>query len=389
MQQRSLKNSPILKQLIETRTVDTLRLTNGITIEVRTASFRRLRGPTFIGCIADEAAFWMSDESANPDVEILNAVRPGLSTTGGPLIIASSPYAKRGVLWDAYRKHYGKDGDPLILVAQGASRDFNPSLPASVVDRALERDREANTAEYLAQFRNDIAQFVSYEIITACVGDFIEQAPRDGVTYFAFVDPSGGSADAFTLAISHAEGESDDERIIVDAIREVRPLFSPEAVVHEFSTLLKTYRIGLVRGDKYASEWPREQFRKRNIGYVCSEKTKSDLYRDLLPLLNSGRITLPKSDRLVSQLTGLERRTARSGKDSIDHAPNFFDDIANAVAGAAQASTVRLAVAMFGIYGTFIKQEEPPSRLREEMRAQIPKCLIDFTAEQNRRRPNQ
>ena len=44
---------------------------------------------------------------------------------------------------------------------------------------------------------------------------------------------------------------------------------------------------------------------------------------------------LPKSERLVNQLCGLERRTARSGKDSIDHGPGGHDDLANAVAGAA------------------------------------------------------
>ena len=34
------------------------------------------------------------------------------------------------------------------------------------------------------------------------------------------------------------------------------------------------------------------------------------------------------------QLCSLERRTARGGKDSIDHSPGMHDDIANAVAGA-------------------------------------------------------
>jgi hypothetical protein len=251
----------------------------------------------------------------------------------------------------------------------------------------LERDREANVAEYLAQFRNDVAAFVSYEVVQACIGDHHEMAPLTHRHYFAFVDPSGGSADSFTLAISHTEGDGDDERIIIDAIREVRPPFSPEAVCDEFAVLLRTYHINLVRGDRYAGEWPREQFKKRDIGYVCSEKPKSDLYRDLLPLLNSGKITLPKSDRLVSQLTGLERRTARSGKDSIDHAPNSHDDLANAVAGAAQASVYRPAQVRWGYYGTFINtEEEKPSRLREEMRAQIPKCLIDFNPERNRER---
>jgi hypothetical protein len=309
--------SPILSQLIANRTVDTLELSNGVNIEVRAASFRRLRGPTYIGCICDEASFWFPDElSANADVEIVNAVRPGLATTGGPLIIASSPYAKRGLVWDMHKRHYGPDGDPLLLVAQAASRDVNPSLPQSVVDRALERDRAAATAEYLAQFRSDIAGFCDYEVVRACVGDHVEMAPLSQHSYTAFCDPSGGSADSFTLAISHKDGE----RIVIDATREVRPPFSPEAVIDDFSVLLKTYKIARVGGDRYAGEFPRELFRKRGIKYQCSEQPKSDLFRDLLPLLNA-RITLPKSDRLVSQLCGLERRTARSGKDSIDHGP--------------------------------------------------------------------
>ena len=102
-----------------------------------------------------------------------------------------------------------------------------------------------------------------------------------------------------------------------------------------------SYRIARVVGDRYAGEFPREQFRKRGIHYAVSEKPKSDLFRDLLPLLNSGRIVLPKSDRLVNQLTGLERRTARSGKDCIDHSPGTHDDIANAVAGAADCIVAR------------------------------------------------
>jgi hypothetical protein len=47
-----------------------------------------------------------------------------------------------------------------------------------------------------------------------------------------------------------------------------------------------------------------------------------------------GEVDLLDSPRLVSQLTSLERRTARGGKDSIDHAPGAHDDVANAVAGA-------------------------------------------------------
>jgi hypothetical protein len=328
----AFEQSPILKQLIAVRAGDALELTNGITIEVRAASFRRLRGPTYIAVIADEAAFWQSDEwSANADTEILNAVRPGLATTGGPLIIASSPYARRGVLWEVYRRHFGARGDPLILVAQGTSRDFNPSLPQAVVDRAMERDRASATAEFLAQFRSDIEAFVTIEVVQACTGDHVELAPDAATRYFGFVDPSGGSADSFTMAISHQDGE----RVVIDAIREVRPPFSPEGVIDDLASLLSSYRISRVTGDRYAGEFPRELFRKRGIEYRCADKAKSDLFRDLLPLLNSARVVLPRSDRLTNQLVGLERRVSRGGRDSINHSPGSHDDIANAVAGAA------------------------------------------------------
>jgi hypothetical protein len=313
------------------RNSDTLELTNKINIEVRAASFRRLRGPAYVAVIADEAAFWYSDEwSSNADSEIINAVKPGLLTTGGPLIIASSPYARRGVLWDTFKKHYGAEGDPLILVARGASRDLNPSLPQAKVDREFEKDPASAAAEYGAEFRSDIESFVPIEVVEACTGDYAERAPLSRFKYFAFVDPSGGSSDSFTMAISHKEGE----KILIDAIREVRPPFSPEAVINEFAILLKSYRIDRVTGDKYAGEFPRELFRRRGIKYLLCEKPKSDLYRDLLPGLNSGRVLLPRNNRLTNQLVGLERRTTRAGRDSIDHAPGGHDDLANAVAGA-------------------------------------------------------
>ena len=162
-------------------------------------------------------------------VEILNAVEPGLATTGGPLILASSPHARRGVLWEVFKRHYGAGGDPLILVAHGATRILNPSLPQRVVDRALEKDRARATAEYLAQFRTDVEGFVALEIVEGCVGDYREQLPARGTRYGAFVDPAGGSGpDAMTLAIAHKARP--DDRITIDAVREMRPPFIPSPI---------------------------------------------------------------------------------------------------------------------------------------------------------------
>jgi hypothetical protein len=148
---------------------------------------------------------------------------------------------------------------------------------------------------------------------------------------FAFVDPFGGSSDAMTLAIVHTEGKTQ----ILDVIRERRPPFSPEAVVEEYASLMKQYRCSVVYGDRYGGEWLREQFQKRGVFYEPAEKPKSEIYQDLLPLINSGAVDLLDNDRLQQQFVTLERRTSRGGRDSIDHTPGAHDDVANAVAGAA------------------------------------------------------
>jgi hypothetical protein len=231
------------------------------------------------------------------------------------------------------------DGDPRILVAQGASRDFNPSLPQTVVDRAMERDVASASAEYLGRFRSDIESFISIEAVTACVsGSVLERQPQSSWRYTGFVDPSGGSSDSFTLAIAHKENGV----AVLDLVREVKPPFSPETVVKEFADNLRRYRVTKVVGDRYAAEWPREQFRKHGVTYHPSERTKSEIYLVLLAQINSRVVDLLDHPRLLAQLTGLERRTSRGGRDSIDHAPNAHDDVANAVAGAiVLASAVR------------------------------------------------
>jgi hypothetical protein len=331
-----LQSVLMLAQLIESETAESITLSNHIIIEVHACSFRSTRGYTIVAALLDEIAFWPTDDSADPDHEVINAVRPGLGTIPGSMLLcASSPYARKGALWEAYRKHHGNN-DSAVLCWQAPTRTMNPAYSQAVIDAALADDPARNTAEYLAQFRTDVESYIGREAVEACVSLGIrERAPLSAIRYSAFVDPSGGSADSMTLAIAHRDG---DGIVVLDCVREVRPPFSPESVTGEFATVLRSYRITKVTGDRYAGEWPREQFRKHGITYELAAQAKSDLYRDLLPLINSRRVELLDHTRLLAQLTGLERRTARGGRDSIDHAPGGHDDLANCVAGAVLAA---------------------------------------------------
>lgn len=327
----TLRAVALLEPLIEEELAESVRLKNGITIEIHTCSIGSPRGRTFVAILADEIAFWRSDDSANPDAEVIAAVRPGLASIPGSLLLmASSPYARKGVLYQTFKRYFGRD-DGRVLVWRGTTQRMNSTIDPAIIAEAYEADPASAAAEYGAEFRQDVEAFVSREMIEAVTVEHRhELPPTSGRSYAAFVDPSGGSSDAMTLAITHCQRDVG----VLDAVREVRPPFSPESAVRDFAALLKSYRISKVVGDRYAGEWPRERFREHGITYDPSAQNKSDIYRDLLPMLNSHKVELLDLPRIASQFCGLERRTARGGRDSIDHAPGAHDDIANAAAGA-------------------------------------------------------
>ncbi len=325
-----LADSPVLSGMVAKETTDGVLLTNGASIEVATNSHRAVRGRTLLAAILDECAFYRDEASATPDIEVYRALVPSLATTGGMLVGISSPYARRGLLFEKWRKHYGRDDD--VLVVQGETLDFNPTLDRRIIEEAEADDPEAAKAEWRGQFRDDVESFLTRDVVEqAQRHDPLELPWMREHRYSAFTDPAGGGADEFTLAIGHRE----DETAVVDLVRARRG--TPADIVAEYARLLKSYGLKTVTGDKYAGSWPADEFERHGIKYVSADKPRSGLYLDLLPALNSGRVELPPDPRLASQLIGLERRTSRAGKDSIDHPPGGSDDRSNATAGVVAA----------------------------------------------------
>ena len=322
--------SPMLRGEVVSVTADTIVLRNGIEIQIRAASFRTIRGVSAIAAICDEIATWRTaEDSSNPDREVLRALKPSLLTTNGPLICISSPYSKMGELWEAYRRDFGPDGDPLILVAQAASRVMNPTLSQEKLDREYEKDPESAAAEFGAVFRSDIGAFVSREAIEAAVSVGVTvRPPLASASYFAGIDPSGGSSDSMTMAIGHSEGD----RLILDCLVEKKPPFSPDETVREFAATLKCFRIETVVADRYGAEWVKERFAAHGITCQPAEKTASEAYLAFLPLLNSGRVDLLDDARMINQFLSLERRTSRVGRDTVSHPRGAHDDVANSAA---------------------------------------------------------
>jgi hypothetical protein len=188
---------------------------------------------------------------------------------GSQLICISTPYSQNGALYEAYKAFYGVDTDN-VLVWQADTRTMKPTISEDLIQRELERDPEGAQAEWLATFRTDLQAAFSPEALEACTIKGCDDLPSSPIVAFsAFVDPSGGKHDAFTLAIGHKT----EDRAIVDLVRAWEPPFNPKVVTAEIAEVLKGYGVRNVTGDRFAAEWPVAEFREHGIAYEQCEQS--------------------------------------------------------------------------------------------------------------------
>jgi hypothetical protein len=337
-----IEASPILKSMVvKPPTQDTVTLSNRCELVVLPASARSLRGISCVAICADEVAWWMLD-GANSDSEVLNAIRPSLATTNGMLVIGSSPYRPEGELYNLDSKYFGPDGDPKILVSRATSRQTNPTLPQSVIDRAMERDPLKARCEFLCEYREDISDYVPRALVEAAVDrGVLSRLPNPAHRYVCFADASSGlsgstgagksskGGDAFAAAIGHKEGDT----IIIDLVFERKPPFNASSVVSEICSIADAYSVREIVSDRFSSGFMASELQRHRKTWKPSDHNKSELYAITLPVLTSGTLRIPDVPSVVDQFCLLERKPGANGRDRIDARGGRSEDSANSIAG--------------------------------------------------------
>jgi hypothetical protein len=322
---------PLLQAMVTRETANGIELNNGVDVTIATNSFRSVRGRSILCCIFDECAYWADENSATPDEEVYRAVRPALARVPGSIMIGiSSPYRKSGLLWRKFKKHYGRNDDD-VLVIRAPSKTLNPKIDQAEIDKDLADDPARARAEWFAEWRDDVSGWLELEKIEACVDRGVMVRPPSANGRFRYrsgCDPSGGAKDSFTLAIAHDEGNIS----VLDCIVEIKPPFNSTSAVERIAAALKEYGLHRTIGDRYAAGWVVDAFAKCGIKYEHSERDRSLIYLDVLPLFTSGRVRLLDSQKLITQFASLERKTSSLGKDRVDHGVNGHDDVCNAAA---------------------------------------------------------
>jgi hypothetical protein len=320
-----------------------------------------------VSVVVDEIAFFGLDQEAKTksDTELIRAIEPGLATTGGRLIAITSPYARKGWTFNTYQKNWGNDKGH-VLVWNAPSRLMNPTLPQSVVDAAVAEDLQAAKSEFLGEFRDDVGQYLPRDVIEkVVVKNRRENMPRHGIRYAGFVDMSGGRGDDAAICIGHREGR----KIIVDYLKAYKSPLDPYVVCQLMAKTLRGFGLRRVLGDRFAAEFTAQAFTTNRIGYLTCDKTKNEMYLEMLPVLCAGELELVDDETLINQLANLERRTRSGGKDIIDHPRGQKDDMANVVAGLVTALTKQPIVV--GALRDRDAPQQPYDARREEMMATL------------------
>lgn len=334
----ALMTSRNLREFLQKRvTGDTIELSTNVDIEVKAVSLTAGRSRCVPAALLDEIAFFKSEDSVHPDKDVVDGIRPAMATVeNGILVALSSPYDKRGLLWETYSSHFGKEDDPILVwQADTLTMHDSPRIREHVAD-AYKQDDVAAEAEYGAKFRTDIGPYVRPESVDKAIMVGVEQVPFDPAkpkACYAFADPSEGSQDSFSLAIADNGLGSKGPSVRVVYIREWKPPFNPDEVADQISEVMKSYRLTQLEGDRVGGVWLRDLLSKRGISYFLASLTKNQIYREVLPRFNTNSVLLVDNFVLHKQLKRLERKLSRSG-DIIDHPPGEHDDLANSACGA-------------------------------------------------------
>jgi hypothetical protein len=328
-----LRADPVVPSMIERETTDSIELSNMITLQVGTSSFRSVRGLTCVCIIADEIAYWQDPEgSRNPAAEVLRSLRPSLLTIPDSLFLAiSSTYSQEGVLYDAVEAHFGKD-ESETLVWRAPTILMNPTASQESISKEIAQDPGAYY-EYQAEFRPGMEGYISESSLRNCVVvGRVELLPNPMFRYTAFADLAGGTGqDSAALAIGHRE----DDIIVLDCIHAWPPPFDPLVVVEEMARLsYAVYGVRTIQGDRFSGGIMPSAFSRHQVTYDSDKvPDKSLIYAQFVPLVMACQVELLDDPDLMRELQSLVRRNRAGGAFTIDHLQGRHDDIANVCCG--------------------------------------------------------
>jgi hypothetical protein len=389
---RKFLGAPALAPLVARDTDDEIELTNGIVIATVPAHAAAARGSAVPVVIMDEAAWYQGRDGSPLDAkEIYDALAP--STAQFPerrVLILSTPRWSTG--WFAEmctRAASGTFAD--MRTWHATTAEMNPRISRAFLEQERAKDPPAFRREYEAEFDSGIGAVFEGELVRAAVRETERLPAIPDVRYTMAIDPAF-TGDTFAAIVGHAEPSG---RVVVDVVQGWHGTRgSPVQVdrtLDELAVLAGAYNNAAVLTDQYGAQPIRQGLAAR--GLSVSEKpwtneTKVDAVAAVRRCLYSGRLEIPPTRELISELVTLEQRPTPSGRPRIAAPGGSHDDYATALLALVNELEAPSRPSILGVYDVILKERgtvsaatpEPPKEWTvkpapELARAQCPVSL--------------
>ena len=306
----------------ERPTKHVIRLKNGSIIRCLPTGLAGtgIRGFTIDRLTADEAAFIPEDVWA--------AVTPMLLTTGGDIVLLSTPHGRAGYFYERYTDptftSFHVNSEEVIK-----NREINETWSEIQKEKALEHlEREkANMSklqyaqEYLGEFVDELRQFFTDELIKKCMTQKRREFISKNRTYFLGVDVARMGEDEGTFEIIdrtskemlfHVENivttktklnETYNKILELDRLYDFRNIYIDDGGigVGVFDYLLENDQTKrkVVAINNRDRPLDRDEEHKKKL-------LKEDLYNNLLMLMEQGRLQLLDDDEVFQSLKSVQ-----------------------------------------------------------------------------------
>jgi hypothetical protein len=338
-----------LRRLVVGRTNDavTLRRPDGAPVTIACVpaaeAGKSLRGRSLFFAGFDESAFFYSDDYSVSDSDLFRAVRPRI-VPGGQTVIASTPWAEQGLLYELWRDNFGKASTALVAHAPTLSmRD--DAATQQVVEAEYERDPQNAAREFGAQWGSNDQNLLDTADVDGCVDDIDSRPVERGKRYAIGLDLGVRNDSTAVVRVNREMRRRDNappaELYVVGGVLEYRPkLFAGGKVdldrVEQDVAREAKAASAAVHHDIYLSDSFAPRLAKRGVKTVEISMSSAEQARRaalLAALVRDRRLRLVRHPELIRQLKQLRLTRHAGGRISVavPQGRKRHDDLADAL----------------------------------------------------------
>lgn len=332
------------------------------------------RGRALTDFALDECAFFRDASFKVNDQEIFRAGSARV-LPGGQTIVASTPWAESGLLYDLHKRNFAKPQD--ALVAHAPTLVLHDSdMTRSIVEREEQRDPDNAAREFGAKFMTS-GTTVFFESATVDVATTDEPfQPKPGDVIAAGAD-LGFRSDSSALLLVALRGNT----LHVFDGREERP--EPDAPLKPSTTIASfakciAGRCAYVMADQHYREAVAELLDTHGLIYAPAPTIPADTYVRARMLLREQRVkihALPFRERLLQQMREVHGKPTSGGGMSIVH-PRW-------ATGGHGDLVAALVLALWQVSGDEVQAAKPEFGTREWEEAERRKRLEEHHAQRD------